>query len=228
MGRKQTDITGQRFGKLIALSVSGQSVGGTTMWLCVCDCGKNTIVMVSNLNNGSTQSCGCLKQEKLLKKNKKYNIYDFSQEYGVGYTTSGACFYFDVEDYDKIKDLCWSKDSKGYIRSSIQKKRISMARLLTNCPTDQVVDHINGIIYDNRKSNLRICTQANNTWNTKKITSNTGHTGVYIDKRSGRYYARITCHGIIHYLGSSRLFSEAVQMRIDGEKKYFAEFRRNE
>ena len=40
--------------------------------------------------------------------NKKYNKYDLSGEYGIGWTSNtNQEFYFDLEDYDKIKDYCW-------------------------------------------------------------------------------------------------------------------------
>lgn len=33
------------------------------------------------------------------------NTYDLSGEYGIGYTTKGEEFWFDLEDYDKIKSI---------------------------------------------------------------------------------------------------------------------------
>lgn len=39
MGRIATDITGQRFGSLVAIRVSGKARGGQPLWYCVCDCG---------------------------------------------------------------------------------------------------------------------------------------------------------------------------------------------
>lgn len=52
------DITGQRFGKLVALNyeIKNQKV----YWKCQCDCGNTTIVAGGNLKNGHTQSCGCI------------------------------------------------------------------------------------------------------------------------------------------------------------------------
>lgn len=58
------DITGQRFGRLVAVSVhtkaSRQKRGVHTRWLCQCDCGKKHIVNLQCLKSGDTQSCGCL------------------------------------------------------------------------------------------------------------------------------------------------------------------------
>ena len=100
-----------------------------TRWYCSCDCGNPNEVLVLgyNLKNGNTTSCGCehLKNAKRSgsltgkingKKNKKYNTYNLSGEYGIGYTTKGEEFYFDLEDYDKIKDYCWYIDENGYVQ----------------------------------------------------------------------------------------------------------------
>lgn len=52
------DVTGQRFGKLIALSYKIQNQ--KSYWTCQCDCGNICEVPLSNLTNGHTQSCGCI------------------------------------------------------------------------------------------------------------------------------------------------------------------------
>ena len=71
------------------------------------------------MKHGHTKSCGCLNNEKrsLLGKNsKKYNKYNLNGEYGIGWTSNtNEEFYFDLEDYDKIKDYCWFLDNRGYI-----------------------------------------------------------------------------------------------------------------
>ena len=81
------------------------------MWLCKCDCGNPELVAVrsDSLKNGHIKSCGCIHDKRsvdLGKSRKKYNTYDLSGEYGIGYTSNGDTFYFDLEDYDKIKDYC--------------------------------------------------------------------------------------------------------------------------
>jgi hypothetical protein len=55
------DITGQRFGLLIAQSHNG-TVSPThgAVWLCKCDCGQETCVRGNYLRSGHTRSCGCL------------------------------------------------------------------------------------------------------------------------------------------------------------------------
>lgn len=57
------DITGQKFGKLTVLRVSGK-IGYYTTWECQCECGNKVILKVSYLTSGDTKSCGCLKKQK--------------------------------------------------------------------------------------------------------------------------------------------------------------------
>lgn len=51
---KRQDLTGQRFGKLVATEYVGNR-----QWKCKCDCGNETVVFTVNLKRGHTTSCGC-------------------------------------------------------------------------------------------------------------------------------------------------------------------------
>jgi hypothetical protein len=78
-----------------------------------------------------------------------------------------------------------SKD-KIYIGCNHKGRRTLLHRLLTDCPNDKVVDHINGNTYDNRQSNIRVCTPGVNMLNKKKYNNNkTGTTGII--KCKGNY-----------------------------------------
>ena len=57
------DLTGQRFGRLVADVRSDNDKRGEARWECVCDCGKRTIVLSSHLRSGRIQSCGCYQRE---------------------------------------------------------------------------------------------------------------------------------------------------------------------
>lgn len=69
LGRKNCaqalDLTGQRFGQLTALSPAGK-VGSMTAWRCQCDCGRETVVTIGHLRNGTTTSCGCKPKVTLI------------------------------------------------------------------------------------------------------------------------------------------------------------------
>lgn len=61
---KQHDITGKRFGRLIALESSNQRASnGSVRWKCLCDCGNILYPTLTNLKRGHTTSCGCAKKD---------------------------------------------------------------------------------------------------------------------------------------------------------------------
>ena len=58
MGKK-IDLTGQRFGKLVVVSLSDVRKGNRRVWRCKCSCGNYTEVITKSLTSGNTKSCGC-------------------------------------------------------------------------------------------------------------------------------------------------------------------------
>lgn len=56
------DLTGKRFGKLVAVQVAGKQ-NGRYVWECVCDCGNVARVIGSRLTNEHTKSCGCIRKD---------------------------------------------------------------------------------------------------------------------------------------------------------------------
>ena len=57
------DLTGKRFGRLTVIRRVENNNYGAAMWLCVCDCGKETIKTGYCLREGHVKSCGCLLRE---------------------------------------------------------------------------------------------------------------------------------------------------------------------
>ncbi len=57
------DLTGQRFGRLVALKCIGRNRQGNAVWLCLCDCGEEHTSAATHLREGDTQSCGCLQRD---------------------------------------------------------------------------------------------------------------------------------------------------------------------
>lgn len=70
------DITGQRFGRLVALRAVGTQKypcgAKLTLWECQCDCGNKTTVTLSALTTGNTKSCGCLSNDRIGKMNRTH------------------------------------------------------------------------------------------------------------------------------------------------------------
>lgn len=58
------NLTGERYGRLTVKGLhSERDNGNKVLWVCVCDCGKETLQRGGDLKNNKTQSCGCLKAE---------------------------------------------------------------------------------------------------------------------------------------------------------------------
>ena len=119
----------------------------------------------------------------------------------------------DIEDLELIKSqLTWTINSKKGMRESVRchgrqvnlkrDKCVSIHRLITNCPKGLVVDHINGDILNNRKNNLRVCTQLLNIKNRNTISINnmTGYSNIYLER--GRYRVRVFINNKLKNFGS--------------------------
>ena len=63
---KAIDLTGQRFGKLVAKKYMFSDRHGR-YWLCECDCGKEKIANTCELRRGDVVSCGCKRHESIKK-----------------------------------------------------------------------------------------------------------------------------------------------------------------
>lgn len=99
--------------------------------------------------------------------------------------SKGEVTVVDDEDFDWLNQWAWSLSPYGYAyRSSWDSKRkrttnVLMHREIMQPSGKMVVDHINGNKLDNRRQNMRICTQAQNVMNQKKRLNNTsGFKGV--------------------------------------------------
>lgn len=76
---------------------------------------------------------------------------------------------YDETDAELVAKYKWHIGDTGYaVWRGVEdgkKKTIRLHRLIANCPTDKIVDHINHNKLDNRRSNLRVCTQSDNMRN---------------------------------------------------------------
>lgn len=193
---------------------------------CICECGNEIDIRPETLTkrNGS-KSCGCLQKKAVSELSKEYNTYDLSGEYGIGYTANGNKFYFDLDDYDKIKDYCWNYDGLYVITHDSKTTTLRMHKLLMMNEIDEIrknVDHKNGIKYDNRRSvNLRPCTHEENACNTERPT-NTGWQGVIY--KDGFYCTSISKNKNLLESYKFDNLKDAVNKRIELEEKYYGEF----
>lgn len=232
---------GEKYGRLTTRYVNGRTKNRAKIWHCYCDCGNEIDVSSVSLTSGNTKSCGCLQKETITKIgiNTRFqkgwsledglvpeNKYDLSGEYGIGYTPRGEQFYFDIEDYDKIKSYLWRTKEDGYIICQELDRTIRMNRLVMDC-TEQNKDvhHKNHIVYDNRKHNLEICEHYQNMIATKTYSNNTsGRKGVYWDKSRNKWMVSITANKKTYHIGRYDNFDDAVKAREEAEKTYHKEY----
>lgn len=230
---KLDNLINQRFGRIVVRSKSSKrDKYGSVFWNCDCDCGnKNVLVRGKSLKSGSTKSCGCIHKENLSKSNKQRkmtNTYNLSGEYGIGYTSKGEEFYFDLEDYDKIKDYCWRINSYGYVTTSESdtNKEIKMHRLVLNvADSDVFVDHICHKNNDNRKLNLRLTNNQENCMNSSLSKNNkSGVIGVHWNKKYSEWRATIGYKNKYKIIGAYQNKEDAIKARLIEEKQLYKEY----
>ena len=109
----------------------------------------------------------------------------------------------DNVDYNLVSKHKWHyciKRNKKYVRTNIIKNKkitvLYLHRLILDAKKGQYVDHINGNPLDNRRKNLRICTNQQNLTNAGPQKNNkSGYRGVYWAKSNRKWCAQITHKG---------------------------------
>jgi len=122
---------------------------------------------------------------------------------------TGEICLIDKEDYAVINQHKWYIEGWGYARRNKKfvngvpdSESLRMHRFLLKPPVGVSIDHINGNKLDNRKSNLRLCTVAQNNFGRGIKKDNTsGCKGVHFNKPTGKWMARISANGKRKYLG---------------------------
>lgn len=240
MVKVKEDLTGRVFGRLTVLEQAEDYVyphgKRKARWLCECSCEEHNYVTIqgshlTSINNG-IKSCGCLQREAMKEFNKtkkRSNRYNLSGECGIGWTSNtNREFYFDLEDYDKIKDYYWreSVDNTGYryVSSVIvnSDKTHTTIRLHSIITGYQLCDHKDRDTFNNRKSNLRDVSFSENSQNRSLRSDNTsGITGVCWLNNKNCWMAKLTLQGKTM---CEKFFNEkedAIKARLKAELKYF-------
>jgi len=132
----------------------------------------------------------------------------------------------DKEDYIKFSLFHWWSDGLYAVREKRiglrklnKKQKIYLHREIVGAKKGEYTDHINRNSFDNRKFNLRICSQTENILNSKISKNNTsGFKGVYWFKPIKKWCAYITYHKKRKCLGYFEDIQKAVKARKQFER----------
>lgn len=194
----QRDLTGQRFGKLVCLEPTNlRGNTGGVIWRCKCDCGNECEAVSRQLISGYKKSCGCWGHPPL----KDYVGMRFGKLTVTEYAGKRAGMH-------RWKCLCDCGNETIVGQTLLQTGKTKSCGCIQ---TTQIME------------NLKLCDGTSITilesMKHRKLSSNTsGYTGVYQNKRNGKWVAQITFKGKTYYLGSYEKIEDAIKARQRGEE----------
>jgi hypothetical protein len=122
----------------------------------------------------------------------------------------------------------WSYHHTGYAfrncRVAGKKRMVLMHRLIMNAPADLYVDHRDGDGLNNRRTNLRLCTNSQNQMNRHVVRSASGRKGVTWNKSVQKWQASIKKDRRSYYLGCFSSLDEAEAAYLSAAAEMFGEF----
>jgi hypothetical protein len=209
----QLDLTGKRFGKLIAIKKE-KSESSRTRWLCKCDCGKEKIVRTEYLVRCRTKSCGCSSIEMQME-TKGHTGISKTRIYRIWLGMRKRCLnpkqkYYGSKGITVCKE--WDSSFNNFYKWSMQ-----------NGYNDKLtIDRIDGD-GNYEPSNCRWTDFTTQSRNRGMLSNNkTGCSGVYFYKNLNKYRATIGVNKDKISLGLFNTLKEAIDARKEAEKKYWA------
>lgn len=167
---KKEDLTGIRFGKLIALTSFSEN--GRTYWNCQCDCGKIKKARSEYLKNGKTHSCGCARKTRLKDlSGKKFGRLTVDSHFIKKQKTYWNC-YCDCGERTNVRA---DKLLDGHTKSC--------GCLLIDNAVEQLVE--------NRHKNRIDGVDAKQLEQKLSARNKSGHTGVFYNKTKKVWFATI-------------------------------------
>lgn len=138
---KMAKLASKEFGRLIALEPTNRRINGGVVWKCRCSCGNIAFVLSSRLTNGTTRSCGCITKDRVKEMGHKF----------IGPANPAwkdlPRRYIESDGYVRV-----FVPGRGRVREHRYIIEKEFGRKLTK---GEIVHHLNGIRWDNRRENLK-------------------------------------------------------------------------
>lgn len=206
--RTTQDITGKRFGRLVAVEFMYYDNKYRDCWLFTCDCGNKKVMPAAHVKWGRVRSCGCLAKERITSLNKQ-NI--AGEKYGR-LTAIRPTKRRDVSGSIIWECICECGNKALYSVNRLKQGRTKSCGCLYTESRGKTADKRKDAIEGTLLSSLVASKKP-------RADNSSGYTGVCYDKRSGKWVAYIGFQKKRIYLGIFKEKEEAIRKRKEAEDK---------
>lgn len=205
--REYPNLIGERFGKLTVIEQVPSDKCGNRKWRCLCDCGGEHIATTGNLRSGRTTNCGCKKSPdltgKVFGKLTVLGRSDKRNPRGARTTPMWEC-----------RCECGAITYKA--TDTLTNPEESMCKACQGLYAAETARKSAGFVGGTQITKLR---------NMDPTAANTsGCRGVYYEKKTNKYRARLKFKGKIMNFGTYARFEDAVAARKRAEEEYYGAF----
>lgn len=214
------DLTGRTFGRLVVAGTTARSPSGKIRWRCICTCGGSTDAMTDALKSGKTQSCGCLRKERLaaalIKHGEGSRLNGESREYRAWVGMLTRCY----NDHNRKYRIYGGRGIT--VCDRWKTSYVDFLNDLGRCPPRFSLDRID-VNGDYAPNNCRWATASIQAFNKRpKRRAVNLPTGI-VPKKYGRYQAVIGASGKLINLGSFGNVDAAIATRHRAEIEFYGQ-----